>query len=475
MSPLRYLLVILLVLLHADCDWKVKRFWDRTSNVEVDLDEILQRGKLVVITGFNPLSYFIYKGRPMGYNYELLKMFTEEIGVELELRVVHDPDSIYYFLNKGEGDVIAFGQTVTKDGRKKAAFTEPHMEVHQVLVQRKPDGWEKMKASVLEDHLIRSPEELAGMQVHVHTGTAHFERILDLAEEIGYEIDVVPITGEVTSDDLIRMVAEGEIPYTIADENVALLNSTYYPNIDVQTAISEPKGMVWGVRKNSPKLLAALNDWLRKVRKGQEYNMIYKKYFKSRKNLAAWGRSDYFSQSGGKISQYDNLMRRYARRIGWDWRLLAAIIYEESQFDPSSCSWAGAEGLMQLMTTTGLRFGVADLADPEQNLFAGTAYLKYLEDYWKEIPDSAERVKFVLASYNVGEGHVRDAMRLAQKYAANPLLWDGHTAEYMAKKSKPKFYNDPVVQSGYCRGESVVAYVNKVLYRYGHYRKMIEG
>ncbi len=458
----------------VDCGWKIDRFWEERPAVEVDLDEIVSRGKLIVITGFNPLSYFIYKGQPMGYDYELLEMFADQLGVKLELLVAHDPDSIYHMLNKGMGDVVAFGQAVTKEGAKAAAFTEPHMEVHQVLVQRKPEGWREMSGKELDNRLIREPEELAGMRVHVHARTAHFERILDLAEEIGYEIDVVPVTGDISTDDLIGMVAEGEINYTIADENVALLNSTYYPDIDVTTEISKAQGLAWAVRKNSPRLLQALDDWLNKVKRGREYNMVYKKYFKSRKNIAAWAASDYFSEGGGKISKYDNLIRRYARDIGWDWRLLSALIYEESRFHADTCSWAGAQGLMQLMTTTGLQYGATDLADPQQNLFAGTSYLKYLEYFWKEIPDSSERMKFVLASYNAGESHVKDAARLAEKYAADPCVWEGNVAVYLANKSKPKYYNDPVVVSGYCRGESVVNYVRKVVERYGHYTRMIE-
>ncbi|HXH19339.1 MAG TPA: transglycosylase SLT domain-containing protein, partial [Chitinophagales bacterium] len=165
----------------------------------------------------------------------------------------------------------------------------------------------------------------------------------------------------------------------------------------------------------------------------------------------------------------------YARRIGWDWRLLAALIYEESQFDAASCSWAGAEGLMQLVTTTGLRFGALDLSNPEQNVMAGTAYLQYLETHWKDIPDSAERMKFVLASYNVGEGHVRDAMRLAEKYGADPFRWEGNVAVYLVKKSQPKYYNDAAATSGYCRGTAAVTYVKQVLERYAHYRQRIEA
>jgi len=448
-------------------------FRSSRPTVKVDLDEIKRKGKLTVITGFNPLSYFVYKGNPMGYDYELLSMFAREMNVELELLVVHDFDSVYQYLNAGRGDIIAYGLTVTKDGRRKAAFTHPHLEVRQVLVQRKPDNWEKMNYEEALDSLISRQAQLAGKTVHVRGNSPQMDLLFRLADDIGAKIDIAPVKGDVSADELIRMVADKQIDYTIADENVALLSSTYLQNIDVRMPVSEPQGLVWAVRKNSPNLLAALNDWLDKTRKSEEYNIIYKKYFKSRKQIAKWATSDFSSKAGGRLSRYDELIRRNARRIGWDWRLLASLIYEESQFDSASCSWAGAEGLMQLMPATGYRFGANDLSDPVQSLHAGASYLNWLMDFWKDIPDRDERIKFVLASYNAGESHVRDAAKLAQKYNANPYLWEGNVAEYLRMKSKPQYYNDPVVNSGYCRGEVTVNYVREVLERYHHYEQHI--
>ncbi len=440
--------------------------------VQIDLDEIKAKGKLVAITGFNPLSYFIYKGRPMGFDYDLLKMFTNELGVELEMIVVSNPDSMYEMMNTGRGDIIAFGQPVTKEGKLKAAYSDPHMEVQQVLVQRKPEGWRKMFTHQIDQYVVRELNELAGMQVHVRPSTSQFERILDIAEEIGYEIDVVPAVGETSMEDLVRMVAEGEISYTIADENVALISSTYFPNLDVQTVVSDKHGLSWAVRRNSPELLNALNSWLTTVNKREAYNMVYVKYFKSRKQLATWAESDFFSSGAGNISDYDDLIRRHARRVGWDWRLLAALIHEESRFDTEACSWAGAEGLMQLLPATASRFGVYDLTNPHLNIKAGTDYLVWLSEYWSDIQEPDERIKYVLASYNVGEGHVRDAMRLAVKNNSDPCNWES-VAEFLIKKSKPQFYNDAVVRYGYCRGEVTVNYVKEILYKYNHYLQKI--
>jgi membrane-bound lytic murein transglycosylase F len=267
------------------------------------------------------------------------------------------------------------------------------------------------------------------------------------------------------------MVADKEIDYTVADENVAMLGSTYYNNIDVHTQVSDVQGLVWAVRKNSPRLLEALNMWLDDVRRTEDYNLVYKKYFKSKKQMALWASNGSFLK-GGSLSRYDDLIKRYARHIGWDWRLLASLIYEESGFNNESCSWAGAEGLMQLMPATGYRFGATELGDPEDNIYAGTAYLNWLEKFWSNIP-SEERIFFVLASYNVGEAHVQDAMRLTRKHGGDPYKWSGNVEEYLRLKSKPVYYNDTLCKSGYCRGEVTVNYVKAVLERYHHYRQHI--
>ena len=159
--------------------------------------------------------------------------------------------------------------------------------------------------------------------------------------------------------------------------------------------------------------------------------------------------------------------------IGWDWRLLASQVYQESLFDPHATSWAGAVGLMQLLPETATSFGAVNIEDPKENIAAGTRYLRWLDEYWELVPDSTERKKFVLASYNVGYGHVEDARRLAAKFGADQNTWDGHVASFMIHLSSHEFYSDEVVRNGYCRGEEPVSYVEEILERYEHYKKFV--
>jgi membrane-bound lytic murein transglycosylase F len=178
---------------------------------------------------------------------------------------------------------------------------------------------------------------------------------------------------------------------------------------------------------------------------------------------------------GRNISPYDKLIVRHAKEIGWDWRLLASLIYQESQFNPKAKSWAGASGLMQLMPATAENFGAANLEDPIQSLRAGTSYLKWLDKYWeKRVPDKNERLKFIMASYNVGQEHVADAQRLAKKYNKDPEVWDDNVAYFLLQKSSAKYCSDPVVKYGYCRGAEPFEYVNNILARYEHYKKLIK-
>ena len=167
-------------------------------------------------------------------------------------------------------------------------------------------------------------------------------------------------------------------------------------------------------------------------------------------------------------------MKKYAKDLGWDWILVKSLIYQESQFRNIKNDWSGAQGLMQLMPATAAELGVEDLNDPEQNIRAGSLYLKRMYEQWESIPDSVQRIKFAMASYNCGYGHIRDAQRLTQKQGRDSLRWDSGVDFYVRKLSDPKYYNDPVVEHGYARGSEPYQYVRDIFERYGHYKTITQ-
>ncbi|MFH1321309.1 MAG: transporter substrate-binding domain-containing protein [Bacteroidota bacterium] len=447
---------------------------DSYFDIKTDLEQIKERGKLIALTDNSSTSYFIYKGQPMGYEYDLLRLFAKHIGVDLEIIVVKNMDDIIELLNNGKGDVIAANLTVTQERAKEINFTEHNILTRQMLVQRKPDGWEKMKYyDEIDKKLVRNQIDLIGKEIFVRKNSSFYSRLKNLSDEIGGEISIIEAPGDYETEYLIKLVANGEIEYTIADENVALVNQTYYPNIDAKTAISFPQKIAWAVNKESPELLKEINEWIRSIRNKNKYIAMYNKYFKNHKVQKQRIESGYFSQLGGNISRYDHIIKVYCKELDWDWRLVASLIYQESRFDPKAESWAGAFGLMQLMPETANNYGVDSLSTDAQNVYAGTKYLCWLDDYWDEmIMDKDERVKFVLASYNVGPGHVIDARNLAIKYNKNPNVWDDNVAFFILQKSREKYYNDEVVKHGYCRGEEPYKYVKEILDRYQHYKNV---
>ena len=411
----------------------------------------------------------------MGYEYELLTLLAKQLNVDLKIKVTSGVEKGIVQLNSGEGDILAFPLTITKERTQYVNFTQPLFNSYQVLVQRKPENWRSLTRDQAENKLIRNASDLIGKEVHVMKSSSFAVRMKNLSEEIGGDILVKEDSANAESESLIKQVVNGEIDYTVADHPIAVVNAAYYPNIDVGTILSLPQQIAWSVRKNSPELLTTINSWLAKIKKEPTFMVIYSRYFKSPRTSLLRVKSDYSSIGGDKISPYDDLIKSGSDKLGWDWRLLAAVIYQESKFRNNDESWAGARGLMQLMPETAKQFGATNPDDPRQSIRAGVNYLKYLDTYWaKTVSDENERLKFVLASYNVGLSHVIDARELTGKHEKDPTLWSD-VEYFLLQKSDPAFYRDPVVVAGYCKCEEPVNYVKNVLERYEEYKLHIKA
>jgi membrane-bound lytic murein transglycosylase F len=434
------------------------------------LQSIREQGTLTAITDFNSTNYFIYRGLPMGYQYELLKAFADDLQVKLRIVVSNDLEKSFELLKNRNADLLAVNLTVTKHREKTIDFSLPHSQTRQVLVQRKPDNWSVLSQRALEDTLIRNQLELANKVVYVQRNSSYATRIHNLAEEIGQNIHIVEVAQQ-QDEELIRLVANGDIDYTIADENIAKVNATYFPSIDVETAISFPQNLAWGLRPESDSLRYTVNKWLAHFKTTSRYHVIYQKYFRNSRSVFA-NHAEYRASLDGAISPYDETFKEESKKIDWDWRLLAALAFQESRFMPHVESWAGAFGLMQLMPNTANRFGVTKKSPVENQIEAGVKFLKWLDTRFvnREMENEEERIKFVLGAYNVGLGHILDARRLAEKYGKDPNIWEGNVDQFILKKSDPTYFTDDVVYYGYCRGEETYRYVHDIIERWHHYQ-----
>lgn len=435
---------------------------------ETDLPNILKKGKLTVLAENSTATYFIYRGKKMGLEYELLKEYAEHLGVQLEIKMVDNIDELSALLNNGKGDLIACNLTITKERAKTFAFSKPYLRASQVLVQRKPKDWRSMKASEWKRQLISDPLELIHKTIHVWKNSSYYDRLTHLQEELGDTIYIEGVSGDVIPEELIEQVAEGVIDYTVTDENVAKINSRFYNNIDISLALSVKQQIAFAMRKENPMLLEHFNNWLVEFMKTTTFRYIKHKYL----NISQFSSKskDEFSTLGGKrISRFDQAIQKVAGEYNWDWRLLAALVYQESKFKTGEISWAGAYGLMQFMPGTGPSYGVYPDSPPDVQIRGGMKKLNKNYGDWHMISDSIQRIKFTLATYNAGLGHIKDAQFLAEKYGDDPNLWDNHVEKYVLRLSKPKYYRERGVRNGYLRGNETYNYVREIFSRFAEY------
>jgi membrane-bound lytic murein transglycosylase F len=440
-----------------------------------DLEDIKKDGVLRALVVYSSTSYFLYKGQPMGFEYELLQMLAEELNLKLEVIVSKDLDSEFEVLNRGDVDLIAHGMTITNQRKWEVDFTEHLYLTRQVLVQKKPDNYLKMSWKTLEKSLIHDPIELIDDTVSIRRNSAYYERLMSLSNEMGGNIVIDTLDSSLSTGEIMDRVAAGKIKYTIADENLAKINASNHRILDISVPISFSQRIAWVTRKKSKDFRKVVNNWILSKRKTTEYNVVYNKYFKNRRSFQRRIKSDYYSLKNNQISEYDDIIKSYANELGWDWRLLASQVYQESKFDPKASSWAGAHGLMQLMPATAESLGIDDLSDPKQSIQAGTKYLKQLYKQFEHIQDSVNRMKLTLASYNCGLGHVLDAQRLAEANDLDPAIWNDHVEEMLLMLRFPKHYNKEFIKYGYVRGSEPVAYVDQILERYDHYKQFISS
>ena len=453
-----------------------------------DLPAIAEEKTLRVLFTFNSTGYFLYRGETMGYDYELLQRFAQARKLRLKIVVVRDSRALIQTLNRGDGDIVA-AQLVRPTRDPDVLFTQGLYETSPVVVQRKGEERDKDVPSTVDNalereqrettpeqieiraRLVSTPGELAGRRVHMARNSPYRRRLMELNHELSDDVEVVEV--DESTDRLIQELSEGVIGYTVAAENVASLKAAEYTNLIVRPALGPPEHVVWAVRRNSPELVKSLDEWLAAARKSGLLRVLYQKYFLDRRGFRKRTSSEFLTSETGRLSPWDDIFKRYAKIPGWDWRLLASQAYQESRFNVSAKSWAGATGLMQIMPATARELRI-NPSDPRQSVEGASRYLFKLDKYWmKRIPSEKERIKFILGSYNVGMGHVEDACRLATKNGDDPGSWDD-VSYWLIRKSKRDVYNDPVVKYGFARGTEPVSYVDFILERYDNYKEFVK-
>jgi membrane-bound lytic murein transglycosylase F len=443
---LSVLFSIMVIVLLVSCETDVTTPHKKLSTLET----ILKNKRLTVITRNNSHCYYSYRDQEMGFEYDLFKAFADHLGVDLNIIIAEKWERMIPDLMNGAGDLIAASMTITPNRRRQVAFSNGYLDIKQHIIVHR------------DNTSIKQLKDLSGQVIHVRKGTSYeelLERLKIAQPELKFKIF---LHEDVPTEELIRQVSEKEIAVTIADSNIAMLNRRYYPHAIMAKSINETEQLGWAVHPESKNLLTHINLFLKEIKRNGEFSEIYNRYYANVEQFDFVDLRKFHRQLRSRLQVYQRHIMEASEKYGFDWRLIAAQMYQESHYNPNAKSHAGAYGLMQLTKRTANSFGVTNITNPKQNIFAGVKHLKYLFDYF-DLDDDSDRLKISLAAYNIGQGHVRDAQKLAVQLRLDPEKWDS------IKKTLPllryrQYYQNTTY--GYCRGTEPVKYVRQIMIYY---------
>lgn len=431
---------------------------ETNKNERTDLTRIEQDGLIKVGIKLSPIAFFETGDNTFdGYDYSLIKTYAQANHLELDLHLMASEESLLSALKLGQIDMIAYPMAQSVDTTSDIAFLPDFRVESSVLVQR------------YSKHPVVLGRGLQGKKVAY---VAHSQTETNLRQSAFLEDTTIRFERcfNQTELQLTEDVARGKIDYAIVTASTAKMVQKKLHVIQGSLKMSPEYATSWATRANSVDLNLSLAHFLQ-LENDTARQKLEASYTYYASNNALLKKMKPLKQFKGYISPYDVLFQRYAQELGWDWKMLAALSWNESHFNPNAESSSGALGMMQMMPRTYRHYGLdhETVQSPKNAIEAGVKYLNYLNRLFSDVTDQHERIKFILASYNGGPGHVLDAMRLAQKNGKNPHLWYGHVDTYLLKLSSPDYYTDDAVKCGKFRAKYTIRYVNDVFSTYVKY------
>ena len=426
------------------------------SEPKSDLDQIRERGVLRVGTLNNQLSYYIGPDGPAGLDYEIARQFAKELGVRLEMKPAYRISNLYPALENGEIDIIAAGLTQSPERMQRFRPGPAYYYVSQQLIYEKgkwrPRNLEQLLAK--QNELI---EENEGQPIVTIVGDSHFNQTLSKIQQEHPEFKFT-IDPNADVNDLLKEVSESDIRFTVADSVEVSLSQRIYPEVATAFELTEDQPTSWFLRRSEDEsLYAMVIEFFGHLKQSGELAQLEEKY------IGHVGSFDYVDTRAfiraldNKLPKWSPLFKQYSEEF--DWRLIAALAYQESHWNPMAKSPTGVRGMMMLTLPTAKSVGVTNRLDPEQSVKGGVEYLRRMV---ARIPDSIEqheKIWFALASYNVGYGHVMDARRLTKKQGGNPDQWSD-VKERLPLLRQAKYHRQ--TRYGYARGDEAKNYVENI-------------
>ncbi len=411
------------------------------------LEAVKRSGEITVLTRNGPTSYYEGPdGRPAGIEYDMAKAFADYLGVKLRLVVIDNYSKFKKTLTGGKIDFVAAGLTITEERKKYMRFSPPYQTIYQQVIYRR------------DSKPPRSVRDLVGRQIEVVTGTSYTENLRRLKKRKSYRhLKWVEVDKGV--EELLQNVWSGLIDLTIADSNIMAISRQYYPELKIAFNISGPDKLAWAFPLSEDQsLYRAAAKFMYRYRKSGNLARLKERYYGAT-TTSYFNLTIYQLRVQTRLPLYQTLFEEAGKKHDLDWRLLAAVGYQESYWDPRAVSPTGVRGLMQLTSITAKHMGVKDRLDPAQSIYGGARYLRKMIERLPSSIKGKDRVWFALAAYNIGFNHLQDARIITRKLGGNPNSWRD------VKKNLPlltlwAWYSK--TKYGYARGYEPVTYVTRI-------------
>ncbi len=409
------------------------------------IDQIKTLGELRVVTRTSATTYYEGAAGPQGLEYDLAWRFAEHLGVELNMYALDSFADVLPEVAQGRAHLAAAGVSVTGPRKRLYRFSEPYQEVTQQLIYR----YRTQPPDSLDDFV--------GKTLHIVADSSHadqLERLKAYHPELTWYEDP-----QADAAELIARVMNGEADYTVADSNEVLVTRFFYPEMRVAFDLKVPEPIAWAFNRGDDSVAVLADAFISDLEERGELDHIKERYFGHVDRFDYVGTRLFMRHIDARLPTYRQLYEDAAKQTGADWRLLAAIGYQESHRNPNAVSPTGVRGIMMLTQATARQLGVDNRIDPGESIFGGARYFLQLKEKIPSRIPEPDRTWLALAAYNVGFGHLEDARRLTETNGKNSDRWVD-VREHLPLLSQRKWYS--TVRHGYARGWEPVVYVDNI-------------
>ena len=432
---MRVLLITILALLLGTC-----------SSTPSLLDQVKDLGELRVVTRNSPGTFYLGADGPAGFEYDLARLFADDLGVNLNMFAPERFSGVLPAVRDGRAHFAAAGLSITRSRKQDFWFGPPYLEIEPQVVYRYGHS------------RPRDIEDLIGANLHVVAGSSHEETLAQLATEYP-ELDWTAET-DIEADELLYKVSAREIDITIADSTEVALNQRYYPEIRTAFSLGDAERLAWAFRRgDDDSLYRAAILFFESLEDSDQLAQIVERHFGHTDRFDYVGTRIFMRHIDSRLPAYRETFEEAATLNGVDWRLLAAIGYQESHWNPNAVSPTGVRGLMMLTRNTARHVGIDDRRDPQDSILGGADYFTRVKEKVPERIGEPDRTWLALAAYNVGFGHLEDARILTEMNGKDPDKWID-VREHLPLLSQKKWYSR--TKHGYARGREPVIYVENI-------------